>query len=253
MKMNSLITFGEWLRQSRDELGLTRKEFARGVGCSVSTLRKIEGGERHPSIQIAGLMANCLNIPPAERSTFVKVARGELNVDRILPVSMQIASLNIPSTPKTPPLRANLPVLPTPLIGRQREVDELSQLLRNPQCRLLTLVGPGGIGKTRLAIETASHMQDVFADGVYFVPLASVSTTRLIVPVIADAVGFAFQSAGSADPKTQLFNYLKEKQALLLIDNLEHLLVEPGIELLAELLATAPLVKLLATSRESFG
>jgi predicted ATPase len=114
-------------------------------------------------------------------------------------------------------------------------------------------VGPGGIGKTRLAIETASHMQDVFADGVYFVPLASVSTTRLIVPVIADAVGFAFQSAGSADPKTQLFNYLKEKQALLLIDNLEHLLAEPDIELLAELLANAPQLKLLVTSRESLG
>ena len=99
-------------------------------------------------------------------------------------------------------------MLPTPLIGRQREVEELSQLLRDPQCRLLTLVGPGGIGKTRLAIETASQVQDAFADGVYFVPLASVNTTRFIVPVMADAVGFAFQSAGSADPKTQLFSYL---------------------------------------------
>ena len=132
-------------------------------------------------------------------------------------------------------------------------MEELSQLLRDPQCRLLTLVGPGGIGKTRLAIETASHVQDVFADGVYFVPLASVNSTRFIVPVIADAIGFAFQSASRADPKTQLFSYLKEKQALLLTDNLEHLLTEPGIELLAELLANAPQVKLLATSRESLG
>ena len=96
-------------------------------------------------------------------------------------------------------------------------------------------------------------MQDVFADGVYFVPLAPVNSTRFIVPVIADALGFAFQSASSADPKTQLFSYLKEKQALLLVDNLEHLLAEPGIELLAELLANAPQVKLLATSRESLG
>ena len=240
-------TFGEWIRQRRSQLKLTRGQFAERVGCSVALLRKIEDGERRPSTQIAELMANCLNIPPAERSTFVRVARGELNVERLSPVLKPVAA----STASAPPLRVNLPVLPTPLIGRQREVDELSQLLLDPQCRLLTLVGPGGIGKTRLAIETASAMQDVFADGVYFVPLAPVNSTRFIVPVTADAMGFAFQSVTSANPKTQLFNYLKEKQVLLLTDNLEHLLTEPGIELLAELLANAPQVKLLATSRES--
>jgi len=237
------ITFGEWLRQSRNELRLTREAFARCVGCSVSALRKIEDGERRPSTQIAELMANCLNIPQAERSTFVKVARGELRVDRL--------SLFLRIVPASTIPRINLPVLPTPLIGRQREIEEIGQLLRNPQCRLLTLVGPGGIGKTRLAIETAVQVQAVFPDGVYFVPLAPINTTRFIVPVIADAIGFAFQSANHADPKTQLFSYLKEKQALLLTDNLEHLLAEPGIELLAELLANASQVKLLATSRES--
>ncbi len=243
--MESPITFGEWLRQSRNELRLTRDELARRIGCSVSALRKIENGERRPSVQIAELMANCLNIPPAERATFVKVARGELSVDRLSPVLKPVAV--------APISRINLPVLPTPLIGRQHEVEELSQILRDPQCRLLTLVGPGGIGKTRLAIETASHMQAVFTDGVYFVPLASVNTTRFIVPVIADALGFAFESASPADPKTQLFSYLKEKQVLLLPDNLEHLLTEPGIEMLAELLANASQVKLLVTSRESLG
>ncbi len=238
-------TFGEWLRQQRNQLKLTREQFAERVGCSVALLRKIEDGERRPSTQIAELMANGLNIPPAERSTFVKVARGELNLERLSPV------LKPAATSKTH--RTNLPVLPTPVIGRQHEVEELSQLLCDLQCRLLTLVGPGGIGKTRLAIETASHLQDVFADGVYFVPLASVNTTRFIVPVIADAIGFAFHHASRADPKTQLFGYLKEKQALLLTDNLEQLLTEPGIELLAELLANAPQMKLLATSRESLG
>ena len=247
MKMKSPVTFGEWLRQQRNQLNLTRGQFAERVGCSVALLRKIEDGERRPSTQIAELIANSLNIPEADRATFVRVARGELNVER-LPAVLKPSTA---STATAPPLRINLPVLPTPLIGRQRDVEELSQLLRDPSCRLLTLIGPGGVGKTRLAIETASAMQDVFADGVYFVPLAPVNSTRFIVPVIADAVGFAFQSTGPADPKTQLFSHLKEKQALLLTDNLEHLLSEPGIELLAELLANAPQVKLLATSRES--
>ncbi len=249
--MESPITFGEWLRQSREGLRLTREEFAGRVGCSVSALRKFEDGQRRPSIQIAGLMANCLNIPSSERSTFVKVARGELSVERLPPVSKLIAGPNISSASTAS--KINLPLLPTPLIGRKREVDELGQLLRDPQCRLLTLVGPGGIGKTRLAIETASRVQDEFADGVYFVPLAPVNSTRFIVPVIADAIGFAFQGANPVDPKTQLIGYLKGKQILLLTDNLEHLLADSGIELLADLLANAPQVKLLATSRESLG
>ncbi len=242
-------TFGEWVRHQRSLLKLTRGQLAERVGCSVALLRKIEDGERRPSTQIAELLANCLDIPPEQRSTFVRVARGELSVDRLPPPSKRITPTSV--SPASTPSRTNLPIFPTPLIGRQREVEELSQLLRDPRCRLLTLVGPGGIGKTRLAIETASQMQNVFAAGVYFVPLAPVNTTRFIVPVIADAIGFAFQSAAPADPKTQLFSYLKEKQALLLVDNLEQLLTKPGIEVLAELLANSPKVKLVATSRES--
>jgi predicted ATPase/transcriptional regulator with XRE-family HTH domain len=251
MAMESPSTFGEWLRQRRSELRLTREQFASRVGCSVSALRKIEDGERRPSGQIAELLANCLNIPPPERSTFVKVARGEWSVDRLASPSQPIAGPSVSSASTTP--RITLPVVPTPLIGRQREVAALSQLLLDPHCRLLTLVGPGGIGKTRLAIETAAHIQAGFADGVYFVPLAAVTSTRLIVPIIADAIGFAFPSAGPADPKAQLFSYLKQKQALLLMDNLEQLLTEPGVAVLAEVLANAPYLKLLATSRESLG
>ena len=146
--MDLPITFGEWLHQSRSELRLTCEEFARCVGCSVSALRKIENGERRPSDQIAGLMAICLEIPPAERATFVKVARSELSVDRLLPISTKLTRPG--AAPVAADLRSHLPVLPTPLIGRQREVAELCQLLHDPLCCLLTLVGPGGIGKTRL-------------------------------------------------------------------------------------------------------
>ncbi len=240
--------FGEWLRQQRNQLKLTRGQLAERVGCSVALLRKIEDGERRPSTQIAELLANCLDIPPEQRSTFVKVARGELSVDRLSTVMKPVATSKIS--------RITLPVLPTPLIGRQREVEELSQLLRDPQCRLLSLVGPGGIGKTRLTIEIASEMQVVFADGVYFVPLASVGSINAVISTIADAIHFAFY--GPSDPKVQLLNHLQEKQLLLLLDNLEHLLVgesqqETVVELLLEILQQAAQVKLLVTSRESLG
>lgn len=238
-------TFGEWLRGQRTARKLTREEFAQRVGCSVSALRKMEMGERRPSAQIAELMANCLDISPEERSTFVRVARGELSVDRLHREEKPVIPPDI-SFPKP-----NLPVFPTPLIGRERDLENLSGLLRAPHCCLLTLVGPGGIGKTRLAIETASRTQDIFAHGVYFVSLASVNAASYIVPMIANTLGFTFQSETRVDPKSQLFSYLKEKQILLLLDNLEQVLSEPGIEVLAELLETAPQVKLLTTSRES--
>ena len=113
---------------------MTREQFAGRVGCSVALLRKIEDGERRPSTQIAELIANSLDIPEADRATFVRVARGELNLER-LPASL--TPVAVPSAPAPRP-RVNLPVLPTPLIGRQRDVEELSRLLSDPQCRLLT-------------------------------------------------------------------------------------------------------------------
>src|SRR5512143_2372528 len=128
MKMDPPVTFGGWLFQSRKQLRLTRQELAGRIGCSVSALRKIEDGERRPSVQIAELIANGLNIPPEQRSTFVRVARGELGVGRLLPESKPVSTTNI-SSPKT-----NLPIFPTPLIGREREVEQLSRLLCDPQC-----------------------------------------------------------------------------------------------------------------------
>ncbi|MGE5852267.1 MAG: helix-turn-helix domain-containing protein, partial [Deltaproteobacteria bacterium] len=106
-------TFGEWLRQQRSLHALTREEFAKRVGCSVSALRKIENGERRPSAQLAELMANCLDVPLEERSTFIRVARGELSVDRLHFGPKPVAATGI-SSPKT-----NLPISPTPLIGRE--------------------------------------------------------------------------------------------------------------------------------------
>jgi len=242
--------FGEWLHGQRTARKLTREEFAKRVGFSVALLRKIEDGERRPSVQIAELMANCLDVPLEERSTFVRVARGELGMDRLSLQSKLVATSNI-SSPKI-----NLPIFPTPLIGRDRELEKLNELLRDPQCRMLTLVGPGGIGKTRLAIEAAACMQEVFADGVYFIPLASVGSIDAVIATIANAIHFSFH--GPIDPKLQLLNYLQDKQLLLIVDNVEHLLDgtphhETIVEILVQILQRAALVKLLATSRECLG
>src|SRR5687767_9259248 len=247
-----MVTFGEWLRGQRNERKLTRREFADRIGCSIAMLRKMEDDERRPSTQIAELIANSLELSPTERETFVRVARWELALDRLTSVSRQVISTGAP--PAVRSLRTDLPVLPTPLIGRQTEVDQLRELLNDSGCRMLTLVGPGGIGKTRLAIETASQSQSEFADGVYFVPLAPIAASRFLVPVIADSIGFSFQGESSLDPKSQLLNYLNEKQVLLLIDNLEHLLGDPAFcDFFTELMERTAKVKLLVTSRESLG
>jgi predicted ATPase/DNA-binding XRE family transcriptional regulator len=247
-------TFGEWLRGQRNDRKLTREEFANRVGCSVAMLRKMEDGERRPSAQIAELIANCLGISLDGRAAFIKVARGEWSINRLISGSKQITHPNIFSARAAPPLRVNLPVLPVPLIGRQNEVTQLSEILNDRHCRMLTITGPGGIGKTRLAIEAAAQWESKFPDGIYFVPLASVNSSRFIIPIIADSLGFTFQGESSFDSKSQLFNYLNQKQLLLLVDNLEHLLGDSQTtNIFAELLQRAAQVKLLVTSREIVG
>ncbi len=142
----------------------------------------------------------------------------------------------------------NLPGQSTALIGRETELAGICSQLADPYCRLLTLVGPGGIGKTRLALEVSAGM-DGFADGIYFVPLQSVTSNDLLVSAIATVTGLPL--AGNEPLLTQLLHNLRRKQMLLLLDNFEHLLF--AADLLVEVLREAPAVKLLITSREVVG
>jgi predicted ATPase/DNA-binding SARP family transcriptional activator len=150
--------------------------------------------------------------------------------------------------PPPPPAlpRHNLPASTTSFIGREAELAELTALLANSACRLLSLIGPGGIGKTRLAVEAALTQQEIFTDGVWFIPLTSISGAEFIATAIGDALPMTLY--GPDDPKAQLLRYLQGKNLLLVLDNMEHLL--EGCDLLAEILREAPTLKLLVTSRE---
>jgi diguanylate cyclase (GGDEF)-like protein len=139
----------------------------------------------------------------------------------------------------------NLPLPVTPFVGRGSELAEIERLLADPACRLLTLSGPGGIGKTRLALEAAARLISRFSFGVFMVPLDSLPSPDLVANSVADSLGFSFYSPD--DHRSQIISFLKNKEALLLMDNFEGVL--PATGLLADILAAAPRVKVLATSR----
>ena len=136
-----------------------------------------------------------------------------------------------------------LPRFATPFIGRESEISQLADLLRRDDTPLVTLVGPGGSGKTRLAVEVAA--QTTFGDGIYFVPLQPLRSADNIVTTMIEAL--RLQQAGG-DPQQYLLDYLREKHLLLVLDNFEHLL--DGVNLVTDMLDAAPHVRLLVTSRE---
>ena len=153
-----------------------------------------------------------------------------------------------PEGPGAPaPLRRErLPVQLTPFVGRDAELAALAAQVAAPATRLVTVVGLGGSGKTRLAVQVAPTLPG-FPDGIYFVPLAPVAAPGFLASAIADALDLTL--SGPEDPQTQLLAYVRDKDLLLVLDSFEHLL--EGAGLLVELLQAAPRVKLLVTARES--
>lgn len=140
----------------------------------------------------------------------------------------------------------NTPSQSTQFIGRESEIEEFTSLLEDDSCRLLTLVGPGGIGKSRLSIMVASQVVDDFADGVYFIPLAPLSRTENIITAIATVIGCHISTEGT--PREQLLDHLEDRSLMLVIDNFEHLL--DGVDIVIDILQRCNQVKILATSRE---
>ena len=180
-------------------------------------------------------LAGDLDVEPSpETLALVRQIRDDTVAPRAPPIS---------AAPRTP---HNLPAPLTPFVGREAELADLRQRLDDPDCRLLTLVGPGGIGKTRLALEAArAHLAD-FPDGVFQVRLVGLASPQSIVPTVAAALGLRF--GGRREPKRQLTDYLRGRTVLLLLDNYEHLL--EGAGLVVDILRAAPKLKVLVTSRE---
>lgn len=228
-------SFGKWLRQRRKALDLTQQELADQVSYSVVTLRKIERDLCRPSKQMAEQLADVLAVPLDNYSAFISFARRVADAVARLPDDLH------GFTPAS-----NLPIQPTPFVGRENELIQVANCLTDPACRLLTLVGPGGMGKTRLALQAAAKHLDNDLDGVFFVSLAPVDSADSLAFAIGSTLKFSFY--GQESPAVQLVNHLRQKRLLLVLDNFEHLLA--GTPLILDLLSHAPHVKLLITSRE---
>ena len=182
-----------------------------------------------------------LNIAPQAETTalYKKIIQGDVK---------QVISQRTQTPSALPDSKSHLPLLPTPFMGRRPEVEQIKTLVMTPDHRLLTLIGPGGIGKTRLSIQAASELADEFPDGVWFVPLAPLKSAEALIPAIAKALEFSFYRE-EQPPRQQIMDFLREKRLLLILDNFEHLVSE-GTELIGEILITAKNLKLLVTSRE---
>ena len=165
---------------------------------------------------------------------------------------IQLFVLTHPDLPVDfPPIRSlsahpnNLPMQATPFVGRRDDLLDVSQTLLREDCRVVTLLGPGGMGKTRLGLQTGSEQIENFRHGVYFVPLAPVESAEMIVSAIAGSLRFGLSE--SHETRDQLMQYLSARDMLLILDNFEHVLA--GAELVSDIVQHAPGVKVLATSR----
>ena len=240
-KVNS---FGDWLRQRRKTLDWSQAVLAQRAGCTAATIRKIEADERKPSWQLAELLATALEVPVDGRTAFVQAARQIRPVTQLPPANQApIIAASFHASP--PKLSHNLPAPMTSLVDRVRDADNVIQLLRRADVRLLTLLGPPGIGKTRLSIYTAEQLAAHFRDGIWFIDLAPLNDASLVLSAIAYVLSVA--EVGITPLLARLRTTLAEKELLLVLDNFEQ--VSAAAPEVATLLRGCKGLKVLATSR----
>src|SRR4051794_23220015 len=224
---DTTASFAELLRDFRNGAELTQEALAERAGLSPDAVSLLERGERRrPHTDTVARLAMALKLPAPERAQFEAVAR------RAAPLVGPAAQPQI-LTPLTP------------LVGRMEAIKSVAELFRQSGVRLVTLTGPGGVGKTRLALAVAEHLGDALADGVVFVPLAALGIPDLVVSEIATVLGIR-ERAGQT-MQQRLIQALQPRQALLVLDNFEHLLA--AALLVSDLLAACPRLTVLVTSR----
>jgi predicted ATPase/DNA-binding XRE family transcriptional regulator len=231
----SAPAFGDLLRQHRIAAGLTQDELAERARISVRAISDLECGVRRaPHKDTLRLLAGALNLSEDDHALLLEAVR----------VTRRAEATALPSTAHMGALPYDFPVTLTPLVGREREEAAIAHLLARDDVRLLTLTGPAGIGKTRLATQTALGPGARFAS-VVFVSLAAIGEHTLVLPAIAQALGLHDQSNQLASE--QISEYLSQREALLILDNFEQVIqAGPAI---AQLLAACPRIKALITSR----
>lgn len=248
--MNETLSFGAWLKQRRHRLDLTQQEVAQRAACSLSTLRKIEGNDLLPSKELAQLLAVALGVPATEQEAFITFARGGKTIFTLPPaLPSPTNQLTNPPTnqPKTDRPRYTLPTPLTGLVGREREIQSGCALLRRANVRLVTLIGPPGVGKTRLSLALAEALKPDFVHGVCFVPLAPIADPALVLPAIAQTLQVS--EVASVPLLKSVQEFLHDKQLLLVLDNFEQVVV--AAPQLSDLLMAAAAVKMLVSSREA--
>ena len=249
--------FGTLLRCHRLAAGLTQEALAERANVSARAVASLEQGtRRRPHRYTVEQLADALGLGDADRAALIAAARAQPAGATPPPSPPPAADTPAPAAsesprvvPVRPPLAvAPLPVPPTRLVGREAEVARLCALLRREEARLVTLTGPGGVGKTRLALAAAEALagEERFADGVALVELAALRHPAHVAPAVASVLGI--REDGERSPAAALKGALRERRLLLVLDNVEHLL--PAAPLVAELLAACRGLTVLATSRE---
>jgi predicted ATPase/DNA-binding XRE family transcriptional regulator len=249
----SFTSFGELLRYLRERVELSQKELATQVGYHYSYMSRIEKNQRTPdpkTLLARFIPALALDDEPQWTARLLELAGGlGVNPRSTVPTAdAKLASL-IPTTalPIFDLSASNLPIFLTPLLGRNAEVSALTDLLNRNDVRLVTVMGPPGVGKTRLAAHLAAQLAGMFAQGPLFVDLLTITQEVDFLPEIAKALGVIEPSDGSLTKNISA--YLRQRQMLLVIDNLEHVITVAAH--FPSLLIGAPNVKILATSREA--
>ncbi len=240
MASTGMGTFGELLKRHRVASGLSQEGLAERAGLSARAVSDLErGARRSPYRETIRMLAQALGLSD-EHHRELEALAGRRRDAALTAGTGEEAGAALPQQ-----AYSRLPVPATPLIGRERELRQVMGMLLEPEVRLVTLTGTGGVGKTRLAIEAAGRVEVRFPDGVCFVGLASIADPTVVPSAIARALGIA--EVVGRSPVESVAEHLRDKRTLLVLDNFEHLLDAAAV--VAQLLASAPDLTMLTTSR----